>query len=186
MRQHGAPLVGQIQDIPVTLQALIILEGGVGHLPVLRVVVRALGEVRHHILDAMKGLGIKKVEGILRRGQMAVHAIRHKPLAVVDVGGSLPGLVGELDFMAGGTELRGRSAHHGIISKTEQRQSDDETAEHIKGGAQPPFHASHRTFGSKGAPQRQAPSGSMTLSHNQPLRVHFHWLALHLMWARAK
>ena len=84
--QHGAPFIGEIDDVAVAFQALVVFDGSVGLFPILFMIVRGLGEVSHDILDAMQGLGVEKIEGVLRRRQMAVHAVRHETLAVIGVG----------------------------------------------------------------------------------------------------
>jgi hypothetical protein len=122
--QHGPPFIRQVQDIPMTLLALVVFKGSIGRLPVFLVVVSSFGEVLVDIFNAVKSLSIEKVNGILGSRQMAVHAICHKPLAVIMVRGSLPGPVGKLNFMAGGAEMRGGGPHHGVIGQAEKGKSD--------------------------------------------------------------
>jgi hypothetical protein len=138
--QHGAAFLWQVQNIPMTLLALVVFEGGIGGLPVFLVVVSALGIMRIDIFNAMQGLAIEKVKRILGCRQMAVHAIRHKPLAVIVVRGRLPGLVSKPNFMAGGAELRGGGPHHGIIGQAKEGKSNKETKDNPEGRAQEFFH----------------------------------------------
>ncbi len=51
----------------------------------------------------------------MRGRKMTVHAVGCKSLGVVHMGGCLPGIAGELNFMAGGTKPGRRGAHHGVI-----------------------------------------------------------------------
>ena len=80
--------------------------------------------MKDHILDTMKGFGIEELIGILRCREMAIHAIGHKSLGIVGMGGGLPSIVGKLNFMTGGAELGGRGSHHGVITDTEEGKGD--------------------------------------------------------------
>jgi len=142
--QHGPALVRQIVEIAVAFQAVAVFDGGIGFLPIFFVVVRGLGEMRHDILGPVIGLGVKKVEGVLRRGKMAVHAVRHEALAVIDVGGGPPGVVGKFDFVAGGTKLRGGGAHHGVVGEAEQGEGHDNPKDDIKNRLEKFFHGTPR------------------------------------------
>ena len=64
---------------------------------------------------------------------MAIHAVGHKALGVIHMGGGFPGVVGGLDFMAGGAKFRRRSANHGVITHTKQGKCDQD-ADHDKNG----------------------------------------------------
>jgi hypothetical protein len=72
--------------------------------------------MKDNIFDAVHGLGVKKIVSIVRSREMTIHAIRDKSLGIVHMGGSFPGIVGELDFMTRSAELWCRSADHGVIS----------------------------------------------------------------------
>jgi hypothetical protein len=130
--QHGSPLVREIIDVAVAFQALFVFYGGVSLFPVFFMVVRGHGEVGQDVLDAMEGLGIEEVEGVLRRGQMAVHAVCHETLAVVGVGGGPPGVVGKSDLVTGGAKLRGGSPHHGVIGEAEEGESQENSHHDIE------------------------------------------------------
>ena len=78
------------------------------------------------ILDAVGGLGEKEVEGVVGRRQVAVHAVGHEPLGIVHVGRRPPRVEGKLDLVAGGTELGGRCADHGVVGDAEQGQGDED------------------------------------------------------------
>ena len=67
--QHGAPLIGQIDDVAVAFQTLVVFDGGVGPFPVLLMIVRGHGKVGHDVFDAMEGLGVEELKGVLRRRQ---------------------------------------------------------------------------------------------------------------------
>ena len=69
-------------------------------------VVFFLGEVNDYVFYTMSGLSIKEVEGIVRSWEMAIHAVRHKALGIISMGRSLPGVIGKVDFVTSGTELR--------------------------------------------------------------------------------
>ena len=91
-----------MQNVPVAFPALIVLERRVRDPALFFVVVVGfvLCKMDEDILDAVGGFGVKKVEGVMGRGQMAVHAVRHKPLGIVHMGRGFPGVVGKLNFMA--------------------------------------------------------------------------------------
>ena len=126
MGQHGAALIRNIEDVAMAFLALFIFEGGIGSLAIFGVYVRFAGKkVHEEILYAMEGLGIKKIDCIVGSGQMTVHAVCNKPLGVIDMRGGFPGVVGELNFMAGGAKMRGRCPYHGIVGHAEKRKCDD-------------------------------------------------------------
>ena len=106
--QHGAPLVRNVENISVAFLTLLILEAGIGLLPVFFVIVFLDDKMEDQVLEAVKGLSKKEFIGILRGRKMAVHAIGHKPLGIIRMGRGLPGIVGKLNFMTGGAELGGR------------------------------------------------------------------------------
>jgi hypothetical protein len=66
--------------------ALVVGEGGVCLLPLLLVIILLLKEVDENVLGAMKSLSVEELKGILGSWQMAVHAVSHKTLLVVNVG----------------------------------------------------------------------------------------------------
>ena len=66
--------------------ALVVRKGGVSFLALLLVIILFLKEVDENVFDAMKGLGIEELEGVMRGGQMAVHAVGHETLLVVHMG----------------------------------------------------------------------------------------------------
>ena len=57
---------------------------------------------------------------------MAVHAVSDKSLRIVDMCGGFPGIVGRLDFVAGGAELRRRGADHRVVGNAENRKTDND------------------------------------------------------------
>jgi hypothetical protein len=97
--QHGAPLVRNVEDIPVTFLALLILERDIGLFAVFFVVVFILDEMDHDVLYPVCRFGVEEIEGVVGSREVAIHAVSHKPLGVVHMGGSLPGVVGKLDFV---------------------------------------------------------------------------------------
>lgn len=104
--EHGPTFIRDIQDIAMAFLALFILERGIGSQPVFLVVVFILGKMNNDVLDAVRCLGIKKVEGVLWGWQMAIHTIRNKALRIIHMGGCFPGVVSKLDFVAPGAKFR--------------------------------------------------------------------------------
>jgi len=129
MRQHGASFIRNIENISMAFQALVIRKRSVCLFSLFFVVIcfRPLGKMAPDILYAMSCLCIEKAESILRGRQVAVHAIRHKSLGIVDMGGRFPGIVSKLDFMARCAKLRCRCPDHGVIRNTENGKTDDNT-----------------------------------------------------------
>ena len=103
----------------MTFLALVILERGVGLLPLFFVVILALEKMDEDVLGAVKGLGIEKVKGVVRGRQMTIHAVGHKSLFIVHVSGSFPSVISKLNLMAGGTKLGRGCAYHGVVGETE-------------------------------------------------------------------
>ncbi len=99
--------------------ALVIVERGIGLLSLFLVVIFALEKMDEDVLGTMKGFGIKKVKGVVGSRQMAIHAVGHKSLLIVHMSGGLPGVVGKLNLVAGGTKLGRGCADHGVVSETE-------------------------------------------------------------------
>ena len=64
--EHGPTFIRDIQDIAMAFLALLIFERGIGCEPVFLVVVFILGKMNNDVLDAVRCLGIKKVEGVVR------------------------------------------------------------------------------------------------------------------------
>lgn len=127
VRQHGAPFIRNIEDISMAFLTLLIFKAVIGFLPVFFVIIIVCEKMKHQVLETMKGFGIKEFEGILRGRKMAIHAIGHKALGIVRMGGGLPGIVGRLNFVAEGAELGGRGSHHGVITDTEEGKGDQNT-----------------------------------------------------------
>jgi hypothetical protein len=86
MGQHSTPLIRDIQYISVALLALLVFEGGISRLAILVVIIFFLHKMDDNIFDAVGGLGIEEIKGIVRGGKMAVHAVRHETLGVIYVG----------------------------------------------------------------------------------------------------
>ena len=83
MGQHGPPFLRDVKQIPVALLALLVLEGSIGLLAVFFMIVCVLREMNGNVLHAIPGLGVEKVHGIVRSGQVTIHAVGHKALGVV-------------------------------------------------------------------------------------------------------
>jgi hypothetical protein len=131
--QHGAALVRNVKQIAVALHALFIFKGGIGRFAIFFSIIFTLDKVNEYVFNAVQRLLIEKIKGIVGSRQMAIHAVGHKALGIVDMGGGFPGVVGRLDFVAGGAKFRGRSADHCVVAHAEQRKSDDNT-DHDKNG----------------------------------------------------
>ena len=56
---------------------------------------------------------------------MTIHAVGHKTLVNVHMTGGLPGVVGKLNLVAGGTKLGRCGADHGVIGEAEEWKSND-------------------------------------------------------------
>lgn len=98
--------------------ALVIPERSIGLLPLFTVIILALEKMDQDVLGAVKGFCIEKVKGVVRSRQMAIHAVGHKSLFVVHMSGGLPGVVGKLNLVAGGTKLGRGCADHGVVGET--------------------------------------------------------------------
>ena len=109
----------------MALQALVILDGGVGLLLVFFPIELAPQKMGHNVFDPMEGLGIEEVPGILGRGQVAIHTIGHKTHLIIGMLGGPPGVIGKFDFMARGAKMRGGGAHHGVIGEAEKGEGYD-------------------------------------------------------------
>ena len=84
--KHGPPFVRNIEDISMAFLTLLVLEGGISLLAIFFVIIFFLEKMYNNILDAMCGLGIEKIKGVVRSRQMAVHAVCHKSLGIIYVG----------------------------------------------------------------------------------------------------
>jgi hypothetical protein len=123
--EHGTSLVWDIKDVSMAFLALFIFKRGIGSLAVLFMIIGFLGKMNDDIPDAMHGLGIEEVVGIMGGRQMAVHAVGHESLGVIHMGGGCPCVVGKPDFMAPCAELGCRGAYHGVIGYAENGKGDD-------------------------------------------------------------
>ncbi len=94
------------------------------------ILAHVLGKMNINIFYAVYGFGIKKIKCVMGGRQMAVHAVRHKSLGIVDMGGGFPGIVSKLDFMAGCTELRCGGSDHGVIAEAEKGKRNEYTETH--------------------------------------------------------
>jgi len=124
VRQHGAPIVGNIKKIAMAFLALDVFKRRIGGPAVLVMIIFILNKMDKNIFDAVPGLGIKEIKRVVRCRQMTVHAVGHKSLGVIDMTGGLPSIVGKLNFMAGGTKLGGCGPHHRIVGQAEKRKTD--------------------------------------------------------------
>jgi len=117
--KHSTTFVWNEKEIAMAFLALVIPKRGIGILPLFLVVILALEKMDEDVLGTVKGFGIEKVKGVVGSRQMAIHAVGHKSLFVVHMSGGLPGVVGKLNLVAGGTKLGSGCADHGVIGETE-------------------------------------------------------------------
>ena len=123
--QHGPPLVRNVENITVAFLALIIGEKGVCFLPLFVVIIFFLEEMDENVFGAMPGFGIEKLKCVLRGWKVAVHTVGHKTLLIINMTGGFPGIIGESDLVADGTELRCCCADHSVVGKAEEWKSND-------------------------------------------------------------
>ena len=140
--KHSTTFVGNVKEIAMAFLALVILERGICYLPLFFVVILALEKVKEDVFSAVPGFGIEKIKGVVRSRQMAIHAVGHKALCIVHMGGGLPSVVGKLNFVAGGAELGRGCAHHGVVGETEQWKGDNYTNDDENSGLDELFHGS--------------------------------------------
>jgi hypothetical protein len=134
VRKHGTTFVWNIKEITMAFLTLVIFERGIGLLPLFFVVILALKKMNKNVFSAVPGFGIEEIKGIMRSRQMAIHAVGHKSLFIVNMSGGLPGIVGKLNLVAGGTELGRGCAHHSVVGETEQWKGDNYTNDYENGG----------------------------------------------------
>jgi len=84
--QHSTAFIRNVEEITVTFLALFVLEGSIGLLTVLFMIIDLLSKMSDDIFHAMDGLGIEEVKGIVGGWKVTVHAVGYDPLGVVDVG----------------------------------------------------------------------------------------------------
>jgi hypothetical protein len=127
MCQHGPPFLGNVQQIPVALLALLVLERGIGLLAVFFMIVSVLRKMNGDVFEAMPGLRVEEIECVVRGWQVTIHAVGHKTLGIVHMARGLPGVVGETDLMAPRTKLRCGCADHGVVGEAEKGKGNYQT-----------------------------------------------------------
>ena len=129
MGEHCPPLIRNMQNISMALLTLLVGKRRIGLLALVLMIVlgHVLGKMNKNIFYTVKGFCIKKIECIVRRRKVTVHTVGDESLGIVHMGGCLPCIVSELNFMAGSTKLRRRCPNHGVVPDTEQRESDDDS-----------------------------------------------------------
>jgi hypothetical protein len=138
--KHSTTFVWNVKEIAMAFLTLVIFERGIGFLPLFLMVILALEKMDEHVLGTVPGFGIEKVKGVVRSRQMAIHTVRNESLCIVHMSGGLPGVVGKLNLVAGGTELGRGCAHHGVVGETEQWKGDNYTNDDENGGLDELFH----------------------------------------------
>ena len=66
--QHSTAFVRDVENIAVALLALLVLERGVGFLPLFLVIILCLDEMDKYVFGSVEGLGIEEVEGVVWGG----------------------------------------------------------------------------------------------------------------------
>jgi hypothetical protein len=117
--KHSTTFVWNVKKITMALLALVISKGGIGLLPLFFMVILALEKMDEDVLGTVKSFGIEKVKGVVGSRQVAIHAVGDKSLFIVHMSGGLPGVVGKLYLVAGGTKLGRGCADHGVVGETE-------------------------------------------------------------------
>lgn len=79
--------------------ALIVFEGSIGSLATLLMVVVTSCKMNKNILDTMKSLCIEEIDRIVRRREVAIHAVGYESLGIVHMSGRFPGIICKLNFM---------------------------------------------------------------------------------------
>lgn len=174
MGQHGAPLIRDVENIPVAFLALLIFKRGIGGLARLVMVIFIHGEMDDDVFDAMGRFCIEEIEGVMGGREMAVHAISHKPLGIVYMGRGLPGIVGKLYFMAGGAELRRGCPHHGVVGNTEYGEGNEKP----QGKEERRFPAFSKDSEPQGTFTRSARVGVIHILPRKKVRVRLNGLSL--------
>jgi hypothetical protein len=106
MSQHCASFVWQVKQVAVTLHALCVLDVFIGVLAILFTIVFIKKNMCHDIFEPMVGLGVEKVESVMRCWKVTIHTVGNDPVFIESMTGCLPCSVGKLNFMTHGTELR--------------------------------------------------------------------------------
>lgn len=102
---------------------------------------------------------------------MAIHAVRHKSLRIVDMCRSLPGVVSELDLMARGTKAWRRGADHGVVGHAEQRKCDENAENNKDNSCKILFHNNTlKIISQKFIGYRNYPSAEFRESSNETLK----------------
>jgi CheY-like chemotaxis protein len=97
-------------------------------------IVGVLAKMNDNVFDAVHGLGVEKVKGVVGGGKMTIHTVSHKALSIVHMGWNLPGMVGKPDLMAPRTKLGCRCADHGVVGEAEKGEGYDQTDADENGG----------------------------------------------------
>jgi len=103
----------------MALQALLVFKRSIGGFAVFGSIVFTLNEMNNDIFNTMKSFLVEKINGVVGGRQVAIHAIGHKALGVVHMGGGLPSVVGGLNLMATCTKLGRRGSHHRVVADAE-------------------------------------------------------------------
>ena len=105
VRQHGAAPVGNVQQIPVAFEALVVVKAGIGRLPGRLSIVFPGQKMNPHILDALIGFRKEEIEHILGATQ------RHQRLGF----SFWDALIIETALSSGSTILYTEDLQHGQV-----------------------------------------------------------------------
>ena len=86
MGKHCPAFVRYIEYVPVAFHTLGVFKRFIGLGTIFIPVVGAIDKMDKYILNAMGGFGVKEIDHILGRRQVAIHAVGRKPLGVIDMG----------------------------------------------------------------------------------------------------
>jgi hypothetical protein len=78
---------------------------------------------------------------VVNQVPVAVHAVGHNPMGIVNMGGRPPGHHRRFDFMAGRAEFRGGCPYHGVVGHAEQGKGEHDSHAYQNGCDDPFFHA---------------------------------------------
>jgi hypothetical protein len=84
--EHRPPFVRYVENVPVALLTLFVLERSIGSLSVFLVVVCLLDEVDEDVLCSVGGFCKEELKSLMRGGEMAIHAVSYKSLGIVYMG----------------------------------------------------------------------------------------------------
>jgi hypothetical protein len=135
-----------MQKIPMAFHALVVFKRLVCFFPLLGMVVVIHGKMRDNILYAVQSFHIEKIDCVVGSRQVAVHAVCHKTLGVVDMSGGLPSVVSELNFVTGSAEFRCGRSDQGVVGHAKNRKAQKNAQGNQKKCLGPRSHITASSF----------------------------------------